>query len=194
MNKMDHAFKLFDEYNQSDTNIVVWEGETNPAEYFYALQLYNWVNKLTPIASEYLLLASRAQHIGRWKSPRQEYPEGKAGYLNWRKDLKKFHAKTAGELMITAGYETEAVTRVQQIILKENLKSDVEVQIMENALCLVFLQFQYADFILKHSNDDQVTRILKKTWNKMSEPGRLEASKLNFTGRGKELITNTLAN
>lgn len=193
MNRIEKAFELFDEYNRHDPHQLVWQGESFAAEYFYALQLYNWVKKLEPAAGEFLLLASRAQHIGRWKTPRTKYPEGKAGYLNWRKDLARFHANTAGELMEQAGYNNEEVKVVQHIILKENLRFDQEVQVMENALCLMFLQFQYADFILKHADDNLVIRILKKTWGKMSEPGKEAALHLQFEGRAKDLMEKALS-
>ena len=191
MNKLNKAFELFDNYNKQDPHVVTWEGVTYPAEYFYALQLYNWVKKLKPDASEALQLASRAQHIGRWKIARDEYPKGKAGYFKWRTELAKFHAATACELMLEAGYDEEETKPIQHIILKENLKLDDEVQTMENALCLVFLEFQYEDFIKKH-DDDMVIRILRKTWKKMSEPGGGAALSLNFNGRAKELLEKAL--
>jgi hypothetical protein len=193
MSKLEKAFELFDDYNKQDPHQLVCNGGTYAAEYFYALQLYNWVKKLEPNASEVLQLASRAQHIGRWKSPRESYPAGKAGYLTWRKDLAKFHAQTAGELMLQAGYTQDEVNAVKHIILKENLKFDNEVQIMENALCLVFLQFQYEDFLKKHEDDNLVIRILKKTWLKMSDPGRQAALQLNYNERGKQLILKAIS-
>ena len=193
MHKSEKAFALFDDYNKQDPHKIIYDGEIYAAEYFYALQLYNWVKKLEPSAGEALLLASRAQHIGRWKTPRTEYPAGKAGYLTWRKDVKKFHAQTAGELMLQAGYEESEVNAVKHIILKENLKFDNEVQVMENALCLVFLEFQYEDFLKKHDDNNLVIRILRKTWVKMSEPGRDAALLLNYNARGKELIVKALS-
>ena len=93
MSKLNKAFQLFDEYNKKDPHTLIWEGTEFPTEYFYALQLYKWVTKLSANASEALILASRCQHIGRWKVPRNEYPAGKAGYLRWRADLAKFHSK-----------------------------------------------------------------------------------------------------
>ncbi len=192
MTKLQKAIDLFDEFNKQDPNQIEWAGKVYAAEYFYALQLYIWVTKLEPAAVDHLLLASRSQHIGRWKSPRSLYPLGKAGYLNWRKDLAKFHAATAGELMHNAGYGSDDISAVQRIILKENLRSDPEVQVMENALCLVFLQFQFPDFITKH-DDAQVLRILKKSWAKMTAPGRQAAMELSFSGRAKELFQKALA-
>jgi hypothetical protein len=191
MGTPDKAFELFDAYNKQDPHTLTWEGVEYPAEYFYAVQLYNWVKKLQPNAGETLLLASRSQHIGRWKIAREEYPEGKAGYYKWRTELAKLHAATARELMLEAGYNEEETKPVQHILLKEDLKRDDDVQTMENALCLVFLQFQYEEFINKH-DDEMVIRILRKTWKKMSEPGRNAALSLAFNGRAKELLMKAL--
>jgi hypothetical protein len=191
MSKLDKALKLFDEYNKQDPHIITWNGIDYPAEYFYALQLYNWVKKLAPNASETLLLASRAQHIGRWKISRDTYPSGKAGYYKWRTEVAKFHAEIVNQLMQQAGYNEGTIKKVQHIILKEDLRKDEEVQVMENALCLVFLEFQYEDFITKH-DDESVIRILRKTWNKMTEPGKAAALSLTHNERGKNLIIQAI--
>lgn len=192
MSRLEKAFKLFDDYNKQDPHILSWNGQQFPAEYFYALQLHEWVKKLEPAAGEALLLASRSQHIGRWKIPRESYPMNKAGYLNWRMTLAKFHADTTASLMKEAGYEEEMIAEVQHIILKKNLKSDHAVQVMENALCLVFLEFQYHDFIINH-DDEKVIRIIQKSWRKMTEPGRAAALKLDFDARAKSLMLQALA-
>src|SRR5690349_3972883 len=107
MEKMEKAMSYFDDFNKKDPNITHYDGQDYPTEYFHALQLYNWVKKLEPDASEPLLLASRSQHIGRWTVPRYDYPEGKAGYFKWRTGLRQFHAVKAGELMADAGYTAE---------------------------------------------------------------------------------------
>lgn len=189
--RIEKVLEQFDCYNKQDPHSVTWDGIAYPAEYFYALQLYEWVKKLAPQASEDLLLASRCQHIGRWKIPRNQYPTGKAGYYKWRNDLAKFHAETAGKLMTAAGYNEEEIKTVQHILLKENLRKDGVVQVMENALCLVFLQFQYEDFIAKH-DDEMVIRILQKTWQKMTGPGREAALMLDFSEKGKKLMMMAL--
>ena len=191
MTRLEQAFALFDDYNKQDPHILTWEGKQYPAEYFYALQLYNWVKKLKPAAEEPLLLASRSQHIGRWKIPRERFPMNKAGYLNWRSTLSKFHAATAAELMKTAGYEENVINQVQPIILKENIKANDEVQVMENALCLVFLEFQFDDFLRKH-DENKVVRIIQKSWKKMSPPGRDAALQLTYDEKAQTLIEKAL--
>jgi hypothetical protein len=39
-------------------------------------------------------------------------PQGRAGYLRWREDLKKFHARTVVGLMREAGYSEAAQAKV----------------------------------------------------------------------------------
>lgn len=191
MEKLNRAFELFDSYNKQDPHKLSFDGAEFPAEYFYAMQLYNWIKKLAPEAGESLLLASRCQHLGRWKISRDQYPAGKAGYLKWRTDLAGFHAETAGGLLKQAGYSENEIEQVRHILLKKNLKSDDEVQIMENALCLVFLEFQYEEFISKH-DEEKVIRILRKSWKKMSEPGRSAATTLSYSATGQALLTKAL--
>jgi hypothetical protein len=191
MSKLDKAFELFDAYNKQSPERIIWNGEEFPAEYFYALKLYDWVNKLEPHAPETLLLASRSQHIGRWEIARASYPEGRVGYLKWRSDLAKFHAQKSSELMSEAGYKPEIIDRVTQIILKQRIKADDQVQTMENALCLVFLEFQYDDLIQKLSKEKMID-VLRKTWAKMSEPGRNAALSLAYSSEGNELIHKAL--
>jgi C4-dicarboxylate transporter len=58
-------------------------------------------------------------------------------------------------------------------------------------LCLVFLEFQFEEFISKH-NDEKVMRILQKSWKKMSEPGRDAALTLSFSPKGRALLTRAL--
>lgn len=191
MTKMEQAFNLFDAYNQQDPSEVIWNGQHYPSEYFYAIKLYEWVKRLDPEASEPLLLASRCQHIGRWEIARTAYPEGRVGYLKWRNDLSKFHAQKATEILQSVGYDMDIIARVNQIVLKKQLKSDTEVQTMENALCLVFLEFQYDDFIKKHPEETMIG-ILQKTWAKMSEPGRQAALSLTHSEAGTLLLNKAL--
>nr|WP_315824525.1 DUF4202 family protein [Paraflavitalea speifideiaquila] len=92
-------------------------------------------------------MASRCQHIGRWEIARKAFPEGRVGYLKWRTELSKFHAHKATEILHLLNYEPDIIARVTEIVLKKKLTTDTEVQTMENALCLVFLEFQYDDLI-----------------------------------------------
>ena len=193
MDKLVLAFELFDTYNKKDPRSFEWEGTTYPQEYFFAIKLHQWVLKLAPDASEELLLASRSQHIGRWEIPRDSYAEGREPYLQWRKDLARHHAIVTGKLMKEAGYSDEQVERVSQIVLKKRIKVDADVQTMENALCLVFLQYQYEEFKEKHTNEpDKIINILRKSLLKMDSYGHSFALTLTYTPQGLKLIEAAL--
>ncbi|WP_025761770.1 DUF4202 domain-containing protein [Dyadobacter tibetensis] len=191
MTRFEKAIALFDEYNQRDPNMIVHQGKRWPQEYFFAQKRMEWISKLDPQASESLLLAAHGQHLGRWAIARKSYPDGRLGYLKWRSDLGKYHATIVAELLEKVGYEPEEIEEVTQIVLKQKIKQNQEVQTIENALCLVFLQYQYDDLLAKHS-DEKMISILRKTWAKMSEPGRDFAVRLSLSPKGRTLLDQAL--
>jgi hypothetical protein len=192
INKQAIAFNKFDAYNQRDPHSIVWEGETYPREYFLALKLHQWVLTIKPDASEALLLASRCQHIGRWEIPRESYAPGREPYLKWRRDLAHYHAQIAGEILKDTGYNEMEISRVQEILLKKKIKVDSEVQTMENALCLVFLAFQYEAFHPQH-DQEKVVNILRKSLLKMDQTGHQFALTLDYTPKGLGYIKQALS-
>jgi len=185
------AIRRFDVENSRDPNNEIADGISQPRELLYAQRLTNWVLRLCPNASEGLRIAARCQHICRWQIPRASYPMTRAGYLKWRADLKKFHAQKSGEILREIGYEEETIRRVQDLNLKKNFPNDFETQILEDALCLVFLEFQFADLAAKTA-DDKTINTLQKSWAKMSEAARAEALKLNYDEREKTLLQRAL--
>jgi hypothetical protein len=191
MSKLQHAFEQFDNYNKTDPTIFEWEGISYPQEYFLAIKLYDWVLKLDPDAGEELLLASRCQHIGRWEIPRDSYSEGREAYLKWRSDLAKYHAEVAKSILQDVGYDEQQIARVRQILLKQKIKVDADVQTMENALCLVFLEFQYEDFFPKHEQD-KLVNILKRSLLKIDAHGHKFALSLNYSIKGLYYINEAL--
>ena len=108
------------------------------------------------------------------------------GYLKWRADLKKFHAQKAGEILREAGYDENAIRRVQDLNLKKNFPDDPETRALEDALCLVFLQFQFADLAAKTA-EDKTINALQKSWQKMTDAARAEAVKLDYGAARKNL-------
>jgi hypothetical protein len=189
--RFEAALKRFDLENSKDPNSDTVDGATHPRELLYAKRLSDWVRKLSPEASEELLLAARCQHICRWTIPRNTYPMTRAGYLQWRSDLKKFHAQKAGEILTEVGYPSETISRVQDLNLKKNFPQDPETQTLEDALCLVFLEFQFAEFA-QRTEEAKVIGVLQKTWKKMSAQGRDRALKLNIQGKAQELLKQAL--
>ncbi|MDD5140731.1 MAG: DUF4202 domain-containing protein [Verrucomicrobiales bacterium] len=185
--KFEAALRRFDEENSRDPNLE----NSQPRELLYAQRLTGWVLRLAPDASEALRLAARCQHICRWESPRNSYPMTRAGYLKWRADLKKFHAQKAGEILREAGYDEETIHRVQDLNLKKHFPADAETRTLEDALCLVFLEFQLVGLAARTA-EDKTVNALQKSWGKMTEAARAEALKLNYGERETALLHRAL--
>jgi hypothetical protein len=186
------AWRRFDEENGRDPNQVVREGRPQPRELVYARWLTDWVLKLSPSASEPLRLAARCQHLCRWMIPRHSYPMTRAGYLQWREALKKFHAQKSGDILRQVGYEEPIVNRVQELNLKKNLAHDAEVQVLEDALCLVFLEHQFSELAAK-TTEDKMIGALQKTWKKMSAAGQKAAQNLPYAPPERALLERALS-
>lgn len=181
------ALRRFDEANARDPNHESINGSPQPRELIYAGWLTDWLLRLCPEASEPLRLAARCQHICRWEIPRDSYPQDRAGYLRWRADLKKFHAQKAGEILREAGYDAATIQRVQELNLKKNFPNDPETRVLEDALCLVFLERQFSVLAAK-SDDAKMINALQKSWKKMTPAAHAEALKLNYGPREQNLI------
>jgi hypothetical protein len=181
------ACRRFDEENARDPNTESVGGVARPRELVYAEWLTDWVQNLCPEASEELRLAARCQHLCRWTIPRDSYPMTRPGYLQWREALKKFHAQRAGEILEGVGYSKEVIQRVQDLNLKKNFPRDPESRVLEDALCLVFLERQLAELARKTSEDKVITA-LQKSWRKMTPAGQARALKLSYGAREKALI------
>ena len=141
-----------------------------------------WVERLSPDASEEVRIAARAHHLRRWTVPRADYPEGRTGYLRWRRDQKHRHATEAGEIMAQAGYGSQTRRRVGAIIMKHRLKSDSEVQLYEDAVALTFLETQFAA-TADRLDDDHMVRVLRMTLAKMTSRGRAAATGIDLEPR-----------
>ena len=185
------ALRRFDEENSRDPNLEIVDGIGRPREIVYADRLTDWVLRLCPDASQPLRLAARCQHLCRWMIPRDQYSPDRPGYLQWRADLKEFHAERAGEILREVGYPDQTVARVQALNLKKDFPRDPEARVLEDALCLVFLQFQLAELAARR-DEAKMVNALRKSWAKMTEVARAEALKLDFDERSQALIDAAL--
>lgn len=173
MARLESALARFDAVNAEDPRR---DGE-EPAELLYGRRMSAALERLAPDAPEVLLLAARAQHIGRWRLPRDQFPEGRAGYKQWRSRCARMHADIAGDILADLGYDGATIDRVRDLLTKKGLAHDAEVQTLEDVACLVFLEHYFADFAQKHDRAKLID-IVRKTWAKMSERGRAAASSL----------------
>lgn len=190
--RLETVLAAIDAANAADPNRVTVEGEERAAEHLYGGRMSEVLARLHPDATEHLQIAARGQHIERWTSPRNSYPEGRVGYLKWRKALMDYHAGRLAEIMRQAGYEEGDVARVSALVRKEKIKYDAEAQALEDVICVVFLEHYFADFAAKHE-DAKLIDIVRKTWTKMSPRGHEAALALALPGRAGRIVEAALA-
>ena len=199
--RLTRALAAIDAANADDPNTISVPGQepgpagpggqeqsvVRPKELAHAELMTAWVTRLRPDASDALLLAARAHHIRRWVVPRSSYPEGRAGYLRWRRDLHERHATDVGAILDEVGYDDTTIARVQDIVRKRNLTRDPDVQVLEDALCLVFIETQFAELAAKLDRPKMVD-VVRKTLKKMSAQGQAMALSLDMRADDRALI------
>lgn len=190
--KFQKAIALIDQANSNDPNKEMFEGKEFPKEILYSNRMTKVLNEFYPDASEALQIAVRCQHICRWESPRDSYEMNRTGYLLWRQELKKFHAKKASEILSLVGFEEEVIDKVSFLLQKKQLKRNEETQVLEDVACLVFLEFYFEPFAVKYK-EVKIIDIVQKTWKKMSEKGHEAALKLTFSEDSLALISKALS-
>lgn len=178
-NRFNSAIQKFDDYNAADPN---------GKEVLYAQRMSERLEQFKPNSPEYLKLAVHCQHIGRWNIPRNTFPEGKKGYVAWRNKLKDFHAETAGSILADCGYDKEMIDRVKDLLEKKDLRSNPDTQLLEDVVCMVFIEFYLEEFASRH-DDAKVVDILAKTLKKMSPRAIRVATSVDLSNRMKELLT-----
>jgi hypothetical protein len=169
--RFERAIALFDAANARDPRAeTAADGSQVPQELLYARRMSEMLDRYQPDANEVVKLAVRAQHIERWTGPRDSYPMNRDGYLQWRTQLYKYHAETAGRLMQEAGYDAEMIDRVKAAVGKKGLKVNPDTQLLEDTVDLVFIE-HYMLFFAGQKPDyseDKWLDIIRKTWKKMS--------------------------
>ena len=162
-----HARELIDAAHSGDPHRTA---DDRPAELAYADAMERWVMQVAIEATPLLKLAARCQHLERWSVPRSTFPDGKPGYLAWRKSLYTKQSERARDLLLEAGVPTEEAASVATWVSKSGLKTNPGTQALEDAACLVFLEKEIGAFAAQHSEypREKFVDIIRKTWRKMS--------------------------
>jgi len=189
--RFQRTIENFDQVNQADPIREIHNEQSYPRALLYAQRMTTQLARFVPNASESLKLAARAQHIKRWHIPRSNYPLGREGYKKWRAELAIYHADIAGSIMLEAGYDDTAISRVAQLLQKKQLKRDAETQALEDVICLVFIEHYLPAFMTKHS-PEKLIDIIRKTWKKMSPEGHKTALTLTLPENISSLIEKAL--
>ena len=188
MEAIDRARSAIDAANAADPN----QHDGEPLALLQGRLAEGWAVRLDPDASAPLRLAARAHHLRRWVVPRASYPEGRAGYLRWRRDQKQRHADELRDLLEEVGVDPVVVGRAAAIVGKVGLGSDPEVQVFEDAVCLTFLETQLGE-TADRLDSDRMTSVIAKTLTKMSEPGKAAALTIDLDARGRDLLARAVS-
>ena len=175
------AIAAIDAANADDPQVITVRDRTGPKEIVHAELATGWVRELAPDANEALLLAARGHHLRRWTVPRSSYPPGRAEYLKWRKHLHEQHANELAAILGDAGYDAHTIERVQAIVRKQDLRRDPEVQVFEDALCLVFLETQLTELAARLDPDKLDER--RPEDRRQDERGRYRRDRARPAGR-----------
>lgn len=167
---LERAFALIDAANAADPTVE----DATSAALLYGQRMSVELDRLFPEASDVLRIAARGQHVERWLLPRADFPDGREGYLAWRREQARRHAVRISGMMAEAGYDIDMQDRVGVLLRKEGIKRDAEVQALEDVICFVFLRWYFQPFAEKHA-PDAVLKIVEKTARKMSDTGRARA-------------------
>ena len=188
MPRFENAVAGFDLFHREDPAKATLAGERVPRELAYSRWMAAWVERLDPEAGEILMLAAHSQHLRRFKLPRTDYPEGRKGYLAWRRAAALEHARLAGAVLRDAGYRREKIERVQNLVLKRAARSaPAEAQTLEDAACLVFLEHDL-EALADRLGPDKTVEVLVRTWPKMSAAGRAAAAALDLKPELRALV------
>lgn len=183
------AIEALKSAHQKDPNL---ELDGTPAELLYCQRLSDCLAEVYPDASEALSVAVWCQHLYRWEIARSTYPEGRAGYYQWRNFLGDYQAEKAAAILKEVGYTNDFVSDVTNILKKLNIHRLDEAQKLEDIVCLVFLKHYMAAF-MPGKTDEQLIQIVQKTWGKMSSYGHDIALKLNLPEPVERIVNKALA-
>tara|TARA_A100001037_G_scaffold306803_1_gene355766 strand:- start:2682 stop:3257 length:576 start_codon:yes stop_codon:yes gene_type:complete len=179
MGKLERAISIIDDENRKDPNFEFLDNEKYPKEFLYSKRMSERLDIFAPESSDIMKIAVRGHHISRWEIPRNEFSNDRKGYLQWRIKLYSFHADKVSAILKVVGYKEDFINRVSSIIKKHKLKKDPETQLLEDIICLVFLEHYFVDFARKHE-EEKVIDIVKKTLVKMSEQGKKAAMEIEL--------------
>lgn len=189
------AAAAIDTANADDPTIVTVRGEELPLALAHGRLAVGWVDLLragAPDVADELLIAARAHHLRRWELPRSSYPEGRAGYLRWRRDQKARHARDVADILVAAGYEAGSIERVQVLLRREQLATDPDTRTLEDAACLSFIETQLAALATKLEHD-HVLEVIRKTARKMTPEGLAATAALPIGELERRLLADALA-
>jgi hypothetical protein len=164
---LDALYGAIDEVNSHDPNALDWHGVSVARSLLQGQRATTWLPKVSDRPSVALSVAARAHHLARWKIERSSYPDGRAGYLRWRKASKTASAELLVQTLEPFDVAPQLVRRAVDLVQRVGLGTDPEAQAVEDVACLVFLETDYVA-LLQRLGATSTAGAVRKTLKKMS--------------------------
>ena len=159
--------------NRADPTTIEIDGRLGPKELIHSQMVSAWVESYTSTRVRHCFSPLGRTISAAGRSP-PLVPQAARDIYDGEQTSRRFHANEAVRILTECGYEGVVVSRVREIIRKHNLRNDPEVQALEDALCLVFIETQLKD-VADQLQTKVLKNVLKKTWGKMSHKARTYA-------------------
>ncbi len=168
------AVAAFTHHHAADPRPITRDGVTTTVSLDYHARVSLWIRRLDPAAPIPARLGALAQHVRRFEFPRDAYPAGGPGYKRWRAAAGLRQAELARVELAAAAYDEATITATTDVMLKKRLAHDPVAALLEDAVCVRFVQDELALFAAGRE-PEAVRTIVAKTWAKMSEAGHRAA-------------------
>ena len=145
-------------------------GELRPKEQAHAEMAVEWVRRLRPDAGDALLLAARRPRAPVGDPPGQR-AAGPGRLPPWKRRLQQHHAEIAGRVLTALDYDEATVRAGPGHRGQGGPAPRSEVQTLEDALALVFVETQFTE-LADRLYDDHMVDVVVKTLRKMTPAGR----------------------
>ena len=181
--RVESLLAAIDAANSEDPNLL----NGRPLALVQGQAASRWLEQLKADASVELRLAVRGHHLRRWELLRADFPEGRQGYLRWRRENKAHQADSLAALMEADAWPAESIDTVRLLLGRTKLRTDAATQTLEDAACLVFLETQF-DEMAERTEHDHLVAIVSKTLKKMSPHAITLAGSIGLTTRAQAVL------
>lgn len=164
-----------------DSGLRAVEATLRPEEIAYGKEVEKWTIELAggkSAVSPVLLLAAKAHKIEKATVRRSQFPGSEEGHSQWKAALKQQQEMRVKPILAKAGWGSEAIARVTTLLSMDGSREDKDMQVLEDATCLVFLQTDLPS--MKIEDHGKLVDLLHKTWVKMSPCARSKAIHLEY--------------
>ncbi|CAE7226601.1 unnamed protein product [Symbiodinium natans] len=157
------------------------EAVLRPEDIAYGKEVEKWCLEIAggqAAVGPALLVAARAHKIEKAAVRRSQFPGSEEGHAQWKATLKQKQEMRLKPILAKAGWGSDAIERVTALLSMDGPREDKDMQVIEDATCLVFLETDLRS--MKIEDHTKLVDLLHKTWVKMSPRAQQKALLLEY--------------